>query len=99
MEITLDELANGSKAEIVTIKAIGEIRRRLLDMGVVKGTRFKVLRVAPLGDPIEIHIKGFNLSLRKEEAKTIYVKKIGEIGDGKPMNRFCRKRRGFHGGK
>ena len=85
MEKTLDQLETGTKAEITQIRAKGEIRRRLIDIGVTKGSNLKVLRVAPLGDPIEIHIKGFNLSLRLEEAKTITVRILGRIGDGKPM--------------
>jgi len=93
MDITLDTLCSGTKAEILRVGASGEIRRRLLDMGVVKGTHIKVVRVAPLGDPIEIHIKGFNLSLRKEEAKTILVKVLGTVGDGKPMGGFFKRRR------
>ncbi|MDD5457678.1 MAG: FeoA family protein [Candidatus Margulisbacteria bacterium] len=85
METALTNLKKGDKAEIVRVSAVGEIRRRLLDMGVCRGTHIKILRVAPLGDPIEIFLKGFNLSLRKEEAANIYVIRIGELGDGKPM--------------
>jgi ferrous iron transport protein A len=54
-------------------------------MGLVKGTRFKLIRKAPLGDPIEIMLRGFFLSLRLSEAENILVVKIGHIGDGKPM--------------
>lgn len=89
MEISIADLGINQKAEIVSITAEGEIRRRLLDMGLVKGVRFKVLRKAPLGDPIEIFFKGFNLSLRVKEAKTILVNKLGELGDGKPMGKKC----------
>ena len=49
------------------------VHRRILDMGVVSGTQIEVQRVAPLGDPIEIKIKGYNLTLRKEEAANIEV--------------------------
>ena len=72
----LSELKPQERGKIILIEASGEIRRRLLDMGVVPGTTFKVVRHAPLGDPIEILIKNFHLSLRKEEAKSILVKKI-----------------------
>ena len=81
--------------------ASGEVRRRLLDMGISSGVCLKVLRVAPLGNPIEIFVKGFNLSLRLEEAQYIFVKKIGEVGDHKPMGCGCKKGRGgfCHGKK
>ncbi len=85
MEVKLSELNPGDKAEIVSVKALGEIRRRLLDMGVNKGLHVKVVRRAPLGDPIEISFRGCHLTLRLEEADNIQVVKVGEIGDGKPM--------------
>lgn len=72
----MSEIQIGGKGEIIAIKAENEIRRRLLDMGLVKGTRFKVLRVAPLGDPIEIQLKGFHLSLRLKEAEGILVVRL-----------------------
>jgi ferrous iron transport protein A len=81
----MTELSAGDKAEIISIKALGETGARLIDMGLVKGTRFKLIRKAPLGDPIEIMLRGFFLSLRLSEAKNITVKKIGQVGDGKPM--------------
>ena len=92
MEIPLSTLKKGDKAEIVRMDATGEVRRRLLDMGVCKGVHIKVLRIAPLGNPMEIFLKGFNLSLRLEEAKHIYVIKTGEIGDGKPMGKGRKNR-------
>lgn len=81
----LSEMKVGDKGEILTIQAKGEIRRRILDMGLVYGVKFKVVRVAPLGDPIEIRLRGFHLSLRKEEAAFIEVSLKGHIGDGVPM--------------
>ncbi len=81
----LAEMKVGDKGEILSVKAKGEIRRRILDMGLVLGVKFKVVRVAPLGDPIEIRLKGFHLSLRKEEAAFIEVKYKGYVGDGVPM--------------
>lgn len=74
--MTLADLKKGDRAEVLALKAKGEIRRRLLDMGIVKGTAFQILRKAPLGDPIEILVKNFNLSLRREEANYILVKKV-----------------------
>ncbi len=83
--MTLSEMRIGDKGEILSVHAEGEIRRRILDMGLVNGVKFKVVRVAPLGDPIEIRLRGFHLSLRKEEAAKISVRLKGHIGDGIPM--------------
>jgi len=94
VELRLSDLEIGDKGEIISVKSQGEIRRRILDMGLVKGTRFKVLRQAPLGDPIEIFVKGFHLTLRKKEAAGVFVEKIGHVGDGK---RVCGRNRS--GGK
>ena len=69
-------LRKGEEGVVVSNIAKGEIRRRLLDMGLVKGAPFTIIRRAPLGDPIEIRIKRFNLSLRKEEASQILVEKV-----------------------
>lgn len=81
----LSDLRVGDKAEVTGLLADNSVRRRILDMGLVKGTRFKVLRVAPLGDPIEIFFKGVYLSLRKNEAAGVQVQKKGEVGDGMPI--------------
>lgn len=85
-ESSIAEMDIGDKGIIRGITAQGEIRRRLLDMGLVPGVRFKILRVAPLGDPIELHIRGFHLSLRREEALGITAAKIGRQGDRKPLH-------------
>ena len=69
----LNELRPGEKAKIVKVGGKGGIHRRILDMGVVSGTEVEVKRVAPLGDPIQIRVKGYNLTLRKEEAANIQV--------------------------
>jgi Fe2+ transport system protein FeoA len=70
---TLGELKKGDKGKIVKISGSGNIHRRLLDMGLVSGSEIEMQGVAPLGDPIEIKIKGYNLSLRKEEAASVEV--------------------------
>ncbi|MDY6877615.1 MAG: FeoA family protein [Chloroflexota bacterium] len=70
---TLNQLQPGERATIVKIGGEGPVRRRILDMGVVSGAEIKVVRVAPLGAPIEFLIKGYNLSLRKSEAQQIQV--------------------------
>jgi Fe2+ transport system protein FeoA len=69
----LSELEDGQKARIVKINLAGDIRRRLSDMGLVNGGEIQLERVAPLGDPIEIKVKGYDLSLRKEVASEIEV--------------------------
>ena len=69
----LRELRPGEKGEVIKIKEKGSAYRRILDMGIVKGARVEMKRVAPLGDPVEIKIKGYHLSLRKDEAAGIYI--------------------------
>jgi Fe2+ transport system protein FeoA len=69
----LSELEPQEKGRIVKVGGRGGIRRRLLDMGVVSGAMVEVQRVAPLGDPVEIKVKGYDLALRLEEAENIQV--------------------------
>ena len=71
----LSELKVGDKAEVTAEKAESATRRRIMDMGLIKGTRFRVVRVAPLGDPMEISFKGLYLAMRKNEAEGILVEK------------------------
>jgi Fe2+ transport system protein FeoA len=71
--IPLRELSTGSTGTINRLSCRRHLRRRLMDMGVVAGTPVKIERVAPLGDPIELKLKGFHLSLRREEAGDIWV--------------------------
>ena len=72
----LTDLKPGQRGTISKVGGSGQIRRRILDMGVVPQTEVGVERVAPLGDPIEVRIKGYHLSLRKEEAANIYVEVV-----------------------
>lgn len=76
MHIKLSDINPGEKGAIESIEAGGTIRRRLLDMGATPGTVIEVERVAPLGDPIDVKIKGYHLSLRKEEAAGIVMKRM-----------------------
>ncbi len=77
MESKLNKLKVGDKAKIVRVESeMGNLKARLLDMGTVPGTVVEVEKVAPLGDPIDILIKGYHLSLRKEEAAKIIVEVI-----------------------
>lgn len=70
---TLKDLAPGASGKVVMVKGKGAIKRRFMDMGVIKGTEINVEKVAPLGDPIEIKIKGYSLTLRKEDAQNIVI--------------------------
>jgi ferrous iron transport protein A len=69
----LGALAPGESGRIVRIGAAGPLKRRLMDMGVLPGEEVRVEKVAPLGDPIEVRIRSYNLSLRKNEAEGIAV--------------------------
>ncbi|UWQ05774.1 FeoA family protein [Aliiroseovarius crassostreae] len=77
MDITLKDLAVGDSASVVGFCPGGlPYRRKLLSMGLTLGTQFSVTRVAPLGDPVEIRVRGYALSLRKDEAEVLIVKKV-----------------------
>lgn len=71
--MSLSELVTGERGRVVRVTATGPVRRRILEMGVTPGTEVSVKGVAPLGDPIEVLVKGYSLSLRKEEAASIFV--------------------------
>jgi len=71
--MTLDELKPGQSGRITTIGVVGPLRRRLMDMGVLVGEEVKVIKVAPLGDPLEVALKSYRLSLRRQEAQGIAV--------------------------
>ena len=71
--MNLVKLKPGEQGKITAIGSIGPMKRRLMDMGVLVGEQVKVLKVAPLGDPIEVTVKNYNLSLRKKEAEGIAV--------------------------
>jgi len=71
--MTLDEIKRDQECEIVDITSGGIMEQRLLDMGFIPGTRIKVIRNAPLVDPVEFELKGYNISLRHSEAKQVEV--------------------------
>ena len=71
--MTLAELAVGQKATIQTVGGEGSLRLRFLDMGLIPRTQVAVVKVAPMGDPIEIRIRGYELTLRKEDAAKIEI--------------------------
>jgi Fe2+ transport system protein FeoA len=71
--VRLNEVKPGQKGKIIRIIGRGGVNKRIADMGVVPGTTVEVERVAPLGDPIGVKLKGYHLSLRKEEASNIMM--------------------------
>ena len=70
---TLKNVKVGESTRVVRVNGQGALRRRIMDMGVTKGTKIYVRKMAPLGDPIEINVRGYELSLRKEDAASIEV--------------------------
>jgi ferrous iron transport protein A len=76
MEQSLKELRPGEKAEIISFKSTGAVRKRLLDMGIIRGETIEMEKVAPLGDPIQVMIKGYHLTLRKSEAENVIVRRL-----------------------
>ncbi len=74
--LTLDTVAPGSKAEIISISGDAGLKKRITEMGLTKGSVISVERIAPLGDPIDLKVRGYNLSLRKEEASKVVVKSV-----------------------
>ncbi len=71
--VPLSQLHPGDRCEVVQVKAQGAIRQRLLEMGFIRGAALRVEKLAPLGDPMELVIKGYHLSLRREESSCILV--------------------------
>ena len=74
--MTLNDLKIGQSAVITAVGGEGSLRNRLLDMGLIPHTRVTLQKVAPMGDPLEIHVRGYELTLRREDAKQIG---IGEV--------------------
>lgn len=72
--MTLDKLSPGSSGIIETIGGEGALRRRLLDMGLTPNTKISVRKVAPFGDPIELFLRGYVLTIRKDDAAKITIK-------------------------
>lgn len=70
---TLKEIKCGQTVTVQKLNGTGALKRRIMDMGITKGTKILVRKVAPLGDPVEIHVRGYELSIRKNEAESIEV--------------------------
>lgn len=71
--MTLDKLPIGKEAVITAVGGEGALRCRLLDMGIIPHTKIMIRKVAPMGDPIEIHLRGYELTIRLEDAQKIDV--------------------------
>ena len=69
----LKDVPIGGKAKVVKIHGEGAVKHRIMDMGITKGVEIQVRKVAPLGDPIEITVRGYDLSLRKADAENIEI--------------------------
>ena len=73
---TLKDALTGKDYEVVKLHGTGAIKRRIMDMGLTKGTPVHIRKVAPLGDPVEINVRGYELSLRKADAEKVAVQEL-----------------------
>ena len=71
--MTLEEVKIGQAVRITRLRGEGAVKRRIMDMGLTKGTEVTVRKIAPLGDPIELTVRGYELSVRKDDAAAIEV--------------------------
>ena len=71
--MTLKQVKVGKTVKVVKIQGTGPVKRRIMDMGITKGTEIFVRKVAPLGDPLELNLRGYELSLRKADAEMVEV--------------------------
>ena len=96
---TLRDVPVGQSATVRRLVGEGAIKRRIMDMGITKGTDIYVRKVAPLGDPIEVTVRGFELSLRKDEAQNVLVAaaRIGRREKGPANNGFFGEGKADHG--
>lgn len=72
--MTLNEVPVGGVCVVTKLNGEGKLRRRIMDMGITKGVDIKVVKIAPLGDPMELNVRGYELSIRKNEAESIEVR-------------------------
>lgn len=73
--LTLNDIKTGSSAVVTKIGSMGTLKRRLIDMGITPGVTITIKKVAPLGDPLQINLRGYELSIRRSEALCIEVRK------------------------
>ena len=77
--MNLREVQVGDTARVVKVHGEGPVRRRIMDMGITKGQQIYVRRVAPLGDPVEVTVRGYELSVRKADCEMVEVELVGEV--------------------
>lgn len=70
---TLRQAQVGQTVKVVKLHGEGALRRRMMDMGITKGTEIYIRKIAPLGDPVEVNIRGYELTLRKEDAEIVEI--------------------------
>ena len=70
---TLKEIPCGESVKVTKLTGEGAVKRRIMDMGITRGTQIYVRKVAPLGDPVEVNVRGYELTIRKNEAENIEV--------------------------
>ena len=76
--MTIDDLKIGQQGTIATVGGEGALRLRFLDMGLIPGTQVRLQKVAPMGDPIQIQVRGYELSIRREDARRITLREVSE---------------------
>ncbi|MBQ3017670.1 MAG: ferrous iron transport protein A [Clostridia bacterium] len=74
--MTLKNARVGDTVKVLKVEGTGPIRRRIMDLGITKGVEIYIRKVAPLGDPFELTVRGYELSLRKEDAKMVLIEKL-----------------------
>jgi Fe2+ transport system protein FeoA len=93
--MTLKAVKPGTRVIVQKLTGCGRVKRRLMDMGIIPGTEMEVQKIAPLGDPVEIKFKGYNLSLRREEADMIIVETLSHqkisLINHHPRRRYWRR--------
>ena len=72
----LSEMKCGDVARVVNVAGEGHLRKRILDLGITRGVEVKLIRIAPLGDPVEIELRGYRLTLRKSEADVVEFEEV-----------------------
>ena len=72
-DMSLAHLPAGAHARVLAVTGTGAVARRLMEMGIVPGARIRMIKSAPLGDPLEVRVRGYHLAVRKAEAQTITV--------------------------
>lgn len=90
MLTTLDKLPVGKTGVITKVGGEGALRLRFLDMGLIPRTEVNVYKIAPLGDPMEIHLRGYSLTIRKEDAANIEINR-NDISEDEPVREFVRR--------